>query len=327
MEIFWAILLLAGGVVLLWKCAGFLVSGSVGIAERFGISSLVIGMTVVAMGTSAPEVAASIAAAVKGASNIALGNVFGSNVANLAFVGGVAALLSPILVTRQVIRREVPIMVGSGLLLLPMLWDGRLSRAEGFVLLVLFGVFITVTIKLSRRVSGKAGNGAENVNAVEESAKVRSLGMEIFLVLIGLAGLATGAKMCVEGAVVIGRLAGMSEAVIGLTIVAVGTSLPELVTSVVAALKGHSDISIGNLVGSNVFNTLLVTGVCAGIRPFDIVGRLAGGADYWVMIMVSVGFGGLAILGKGRLTRYCGGVLLGFYVVYIGYLFMHTVGG
>jgi cation:H+ antiporter len=327
MGIFWAILLVAGGVVLLWKGADFLVSGSVGLAERFGISSLVIGMTVVAMGTSAPEVAASIAAAMRNSGNIALGNVFGSNIANLALVGGVAALLSPIAVSRQVIRREIPIMLGSALVLLPMIFGGRLSRFEGVILLVLFLGFITLTVRYSKRTSAMAKNDLDNSRVDESSATMRKLGVDIFLVIIGLAGLTAGAKMCVEGAVVIGQAVGMSEAVIGLTIIAVGTSLPELVTSVVAALKGHSDISIGNLVGSNVFNTLLVTGICAGIRPFEIVGRLAGGTDYWIMIVVSVGFGGLAILGRGKLTRICGGVLLGIYIAYIMYLFVHTAGG
>jgi len=315
MQIGWACLLLAGGLVLLWKSADWLVDGAVGLAKRLGVSPLVIGLTIVAMGTSAPEVAASIAAAVRDAGNVAIGNVFGSNIANLALVGGVAALIRPTKIQLRMLRREMPVMVVVALVLWPVLLDGELWRAEGVGLLVLFAGLIVATVFLARKESA-SGIQQQQIGGVRGDAK-----KSVVFVVIGLVGLALGADMVVRGAVVIGERAGLSRAVIGLTIVAIGTSLPELVTCVVAATKGEHDISIGNLVGSNIFNTLLVVGTAGVVRPFgEIVGRLAGGLDYWIMVGVSGVFLLMAMAGR-CISRFDGVLLVCGYVGYLVYLF------
>ncbi|MHC4913453.1 MAG: calcium/sodium antiporter [Planctomycetota bacterium] len=318
MNIIWALLLLFGGLVILWKSADWLVDGAVGLAKLFGVSPLIIGLTIVAMGTSAPEVAASIAAAVKGVGNVAIGNVYGSNIANLALVGGLAALIRPIRVQLRTLRREMPVMILVALLLWPVLANNHLSRAEGFVLLGIFAGLILVTIFTARK-------EAEDVQSEAASDK-QNVKRNVLLIIIGLAGLALGADMAVRGAVFIGERVGLSQAVIGLTIVAIGTSLPELVTCVVAAIKGQHDISIGNLVGSNVFNTLLVVGTAGVVRPLgDIVARLAGGVDYWIMIVVSGVFVLMAIVGQ-RIGRAKGTMLLLGYLGYMVYVLVYTGG-
>lgn len=314
MDILWAILLLAGGLIILWKCADLLVSGAVGLARQLGISPLVIGLTVVAMGTSAPEVAASIAAALRGMGDIAVGNVYGSNIANLILVGGLASVIRPLQVQKKTLLREIPVMILVALLLWPVLRNLSLSRPEGAVLLIIFGALIIVTVVLARREQ-------KSINTNEHSGI--STGKSFLLIAIGLAGLALGAEMAVRGAVSIGKLIGLSEAVIGLTIVAIGTSLPELATCVAAAIKGEHDISIGNLVGSNIFNTLLVVGTAGVVRPFTISRRLIG-ADYGIMIAVSIGFALLIIICRRTINRIAGAILICGYIAYIFYLFNYT---
>lgn len=324
MNAFMATILLVVGLTILVKGADFLVDGAVGIAQRFGISPLIIGLTIVAMGTSAPEVAASIAAAAKGFGDTAIGNVYGSNIANLAFIGGICAIISPIAVRPGVLRKELPVMLVSALLLLPALAiDSYLSRNESITLLILFGGLVAYTVYmglLQAKVSP-----AESERAAEHlSEKQAALQTNIIYVVIGLAALAFGADLAIRGAVVLGKALGLSEAVIGLTIMAIGTSLPELVTCVTAARKGHDDLSIGNLVGSNVFNTLLVVGAAGTINPFQVSPRLIG-TDYWVMIAVSVLFIAMAFF-KKAITRTCGVILTSVYVAYMIYLFAMTRG-
>ncbi|HUU18919.1 MAG TPA: calcium/sodium antiporter [Sedimentisphaerales bacterium] len=353
MNIVLAVVLLIGGLAILWKCAGLLVTGAVGLAKRLGISSLVVGLTVVAMGTSAPELAASIAGVLResGGGNIAVGNVFGSNIANLALVGGLVALIRPLMVKKQTLRREIPVMILMALLLWPFLNNSYLSRPESISLLVVFAALILLMINLARveskhnkkaeadRLAATNGNGAEmdsrlrgndikNGNETEVITRVSGNGIKsgdgmknALFIVIGLVGLAVGAKMAVEGAVFIGQKVGLSESVIGLTIIAFGTSLPELVTCVVAAIKGHHDISVGNLVGSNIFNTLLVVGGAGVVRPFEIGPQFAGGTDYWIMIIVSAAFALAVIIGKRTIGRVSGTLLLCGYVGYLVYLF------
>lgn len=315
MNIVWACLFLIGGLVILWKCAEVLVSGAVGLAHRLGISPLVIGLTVVAMGTSAPEVAASIAAAVRNAGDIAIGNVYGSNIANLALVGGLCALIRPIRVQLRTLQREIPVMILAALLLWPVLHNLYLSRPEGTALLAVFAALILLTVYSARR---------EHKSIRAQEHKGIGVTKGLLFVIIGLAGLALGADMAVRGAVFVGERIGLSQAVIGLTIIAVGTSLPELATSLVAIVKGQHDISIGNLVGSNVFNTLLVVGTAGTIRPFAIVQRLAG-VDYWVMILVSAAFASVAIIGRRVIGRAGGVFLLCAYIGYMVYLLGYSV--
>jgi len=304
----------------LWKSAELLVAGAVGLAERLGVSSLVIGLTVVAMGTSAPEVAASIAAAIRGTGDVAIGNVYGSNIANLALVGGLCAFIRPIRVQMRTIKYEMPAMLIVGLLLMPILHNLSLSRPEGIALLGLFFVLILTVIGFARRGS---------VAIVDESKEVVKLksqlsGRNFLFVIVGLIGLAAGAEGTVRGAIFIGERIGLSKAVIGLTVIAIGTSLPELVTCLVAAIKGHDDISIGNLVGSNIFNTLLVTGTAGTIRPFSVAARLVG-ADYWIMIGVSAVFMVMAFIGR-RISRTDGILLFCIYIGYMVYVFVFTSG-
>ncbi len=319
---------MAGGLAALWKCADWLVTGSVAIAERFGISPVVIGLTLVAMGTSAPEVAASIAAALEGAGDIAIGNVYGSNIANLALVGGTCALIRPITVQKRILCREIPVMIITALLLFGVLQNLQLSRPEALGLLAIFAGLLAFTVHAAKKEAmEKPQQAAEIEKSVKKSEKLvtRPLGISVVFVLIGLVGVALGAKMALVGAVFLGRAAGLSEAVIGQTIIAIGTSLPELVTSLVAVLKGQDDISVGNLVGSNIFNTLLVTGGAGTVLPFA-VGRRLLGTDYCVMLAVSIGFAALAILGRGRIKRSSGMILLAGYVCYVIYLLAYSAG-
>ena len=320
MNTIWAIIFLAAGLLILWKSADLLVSGAVKLAEHLGVSPLVIGLTVVAMGTSAPEVAASIAAALRGQGDVAIGNVYGSNIANLALVGGLAALIRPLSIKKRTLWFEIPVMLLVALLLWPVLHNLNLSRTEGVALLAVFAVLILVTVFTARKEEHNSTSTQE-----DEATRTRNAKKSLLFVAIGLAGLALGAEGTVRGAVFIGDRIGFSKAVIGLTIIAIGTSLPELATCVVAAVKGQHDISIGNLVGSNVFNTLLVVGTAGVVRPFGIVQRLAG-VDYWIMIIVSAGFASLALIGRRVIGRAAGIVLLSGYAGFIVYLLVYTPG-
>jgi len=317
----WAIVLLTVGLLLLWKGADVLVQGAVGIAERLGVSQLIVGLTVVAMGTSAPEAAASIAAVIDGRGDIAIGNVFGSNVANLALVGGLVALISPLQVQGRTLKREIPAMLGVALLLWPLLHNLQFSRPEGLLVLSVFLAMLFYTVHTAR------GEIRQNA-AVERAASAPPAGgnlvTNVALTIGGLIGLSIGAKLAIKGAIIIGTEIGLSDAVIGSTIMAVGTSLPELITCVVAALKGHHDISVGNLVGSNIFNTLLVTGAAGLVRPYGVGARFAGGTDFWIMVGVSAGFALAVIVGRRVVGRISGLLLLAAYVGYLAYLLAFT---
>ncbi|MEJ2647823.1 MAG: calcium/sodium antiporter [Sedimentisphaerales bacterium] len=319
-----AVILLAGGLGLLWKGADVLVEGAVGLARQFGVSSLIIGLTVVAMGTSAPEVAASIAGVLRktNGGDIALGNVFGSNIANLILVGGLVALIRPLKVQKTTLRREIPIMISVALLLWPFLYNAYLSRAEAAILLLEFFAFIAMTVYAAKGESKKSRLYEYNVNSTDAKYRNRDTKKSIFFVVAGLIGLALGAEMTVSGAVYIGREAlGLSEGVIALSVISLGTSLPELVTCVVAAVRGEHGISVGNLVGSNIFNTVLVTGAAGLVKPFPVSPRFADGVDYWIMIAVSFAFAGAAIIGRRTIGRITGIVMLCGYTAYILYLF------
>jgi cation:H+ antiporter len=337
MNILLALLLLFGGLLILWKSAEILVAGAVGLAQRLGISSIVIGLTVVAMGTSAPELATSIAGVLeKGGEggNIAIGNVFGSNIANLALIGGLVALIRPLVVQKQTLLREIPVMIVMELLLLPFLWNAHLSRVEAFILIVTFMALILITIHLARKESALNKNKqvisqdkstTENNENIGEMVHTSKDGIKnTIYILIGLVGLAAGAEMALKGAIFIGTQIGLSKSVIGLTIIAFGTSLPELVTCVVAALKGHHDISVGNLVGSNIFNTLLVVGGAGLVVPFNVQKSFAGGIDYWIMIGISIAFALSVIIGRQTINRFIGLLLLCGYFGYLVYLFGYS---
>ncbi len=323
MNLIWALLLLAAGMAILIKGADWLVDGAVAIARHFGMGPLIIGLTIVAMGTSAPEVAASIAAALSDKSDMAIGNVFGSNVANLALVGGVCALIRPITVTRLAALRDIPIMLGVTFLLYGLFFNLTVGRLEGAGMLVLFAAIIFYMVQSERKVAIRDRQILKDAESVIEQAAPhppKTMWVSLLLIVLGLICLTGGAKLTILGAVELGRRAGLSDAVIGSTIIAVGTSLPELITCVVAAFKGHDDLSIGNLVGSNIFNMLLVIGTASVVSPLTISARMAG-LDYVFMLAISLLFAVLVFIGK-RVNRPAGAMLVLSYVGYLVYLFM-----
>lgn len=322
LSLLWAIILLPVGLLVLIKGADWLVDGAVAIAKQLGMSPLIIGLTIVAMGTSAPEVAASIEATLNNKPGIALGNVYGSNIANLALVAGLCAIIRPITVPRAALRRDIPIMLAVTLGLYGILYNLQVGYTESALLLALFVGIILFMIYSERKRSQKDTHIAEEQKAVIEHAaphQPKTGWISSLLILIGLVFLAGGAKITVVSAEVIGIHAGLSETVIGVTIVAVGTSLPELLTCLIAATKGHDDLSVGNLVGSNIFNTLLVIGASGLAKPysFEHQPELIGGF-YWLMIIVLVLFTGIAFAFK-KIFKSAGIVLLICYGGYIAY--------
>ncbi|MFM2242280.1 MAG: hypothetical protein RLZ97_1135 [Verrucomicrobiota bacterium] len=244
---------------LLFWGAEWLVKGGAGMALRLGLTALVVGLTVVAYGTSSPELLVSVKAAWIGQPGIAVGNVIGSNIFNVAVILGIAALIRPVRVQKSVIMRDGPVMVAVTLAGLAVLWDGSVSRIEGGLLVVASLVYTVWIIRAARK----------EPNDDDEGLKALSIGKAVFFIVAGLAILALGSRVLVENAVIIAKSVGVSEAVIGLTIIAAGTSMPELATSAVGALRGHSDIALGNVVGSNIFNILFVLGLASVIHPIE----------------------------------------------------------
>lgn len=323
MSVLWAIILLPVGITALVKGADFLVEGAVAVAERLGLTPLIIGLTVVAMGTSAPEVAASIAAACANSGDIAIGNVYGSNIANLALVGGLCAVIRPITVHSAARKRDIPLMLAATFLLWPIFQNQAIYRYEAAVLLIVFVAILAIMVHSERRRAAADRKVLAELEAkIEKTAPhlPKTLTVSLLWILAGLLLLAVGAHLTVLSAATLGRAIGISEAVIGLTVVAVGTSLPELSTCLVAALKGHDDLSVGNLVGSNIFNALLVVGAAGMTRPFAVSSRLAG-EDFWPMAVISVVFAVFAISRK-QISRPAGLVLLVGYCGYMAYLFL-----
>ncbi|MFH1625645.1 MAG: calcium/sodium antiporter, partial [Pseudomonadota bacterium] len=269
-----SILLCLVGFVLLYYGAEWLVKGSSSLARSLGITPCVIGLTVVAFGTSTPELVVSLVSSIQGKSMIAVGNVVGSNICNIALILGLAALFQPITSSRSVVTRDIPIMLGISLYLLVLSLNSQLGRFEG---ITLFGGIILYTFANYYLCEKEAERGScEMIEVLEESCKeieyISSRSKQIIFIIIGTIGVIAGAQIVVDSAVRIMQVLGVSEKFIGLTIVAFGTSLPELATSVVAAMRKEMDISIGNLVGSNVFNILSVLGVASMVRPIPIPG-------------------------------------------------------
>ncbi len=307
-----------GGLAVLVAGAEILVRGSVGTALRFGLTPLLIGLTIVAFGTSAPELVVSIQAAYNGSDDIALGNIIGSNISNIALILGVAALIQPLKVQASIIRKDVPILLGASLLLVLFLLDGLISQLEGFFFFVGVVVFTIASIRMS-----KQETAAEVTEEFEDviPKKQHPLWLNILMVALGLGLLILGAKWLVDGAIEIASSIGMSQAVVGLTIVAVGTSLPELATSVMAAFKKEGDIAIGNVVGSNIFNILCILGITAMILPVSQGGITT--IDILLMLGLTVFL--LPVLKSGYIvSRIEGGVLLTIYIVYTSYLVLST---
>lgn len=307
MEIALQFVLLALGFVMLGKGADWFVEGAAGIAMRFGIPQLVIGLTIVAMGTSAPEAAVSIAAAVKGNADITIGNIVGSNILNILVILGLAASIVPIAVARSTVRIEMPFMIAITALLFYQGRDGSISLADGGVLMVAFAVYMMYLYTMAMK---------SNVDSDLEEPGL-PLGRCLLGAVGGLALIIAGSNVTVGAATSIATYAGLSERFIGLTIVALGTSLPELFTSVAAARRGNADIAIGNIVGSNIFNILFVVGLSALI--IDIPFASAFNFDTYVALGSAVLLW-LCVLRTQRLQRWAGALMLVCYAAYLGYI-------
>lgn len=315
------ILFLVLGLALLLGGAEFLVRGSARIASAAGISPLVVGLTVVAFGTSSPEFSVSVMSAFKGQADLALGNVVGSNIFNVLFILGLAAMIVPLVVAQQLVRFDVPVMIGASVLVFLLGMDGNIGRLDG-ILLTIGVVIYTVFLIVQSRKESNAEVKAEYDEMVGAKGSGKNWVINIGLVILGLAALVGGSKLLVDAAVTIARSWGVSELVIGLTIVAAGTSLPEVAASVVAALRGERDIAVGNVVGSNIFNLLCVLGLSSVVAPSGItVSKAALSFDLPVMIAVAVAC--LPIFFAGyRISRVNGLCLFGFYAAYVIYLIL-----
>ena len=316
------LLLFLAGLAALVIGADLLVRGASKLALSFGISPLVVGLTVVAFGTSAPEVAVSVGAVLDGKTDIALGNVVGSNIFNVLFILGISALITPLVVNVQLIRQEVPIMIGVSLLLLALSLDGSLGLFDGALLLGLL-VAYTVFLVVQSRNETKAAQDeyAQENKPAEAGAWDAKLPAQIALIVAGLVALVFGSEWLVTASIAFAKAMGVSDLVIGLTIVAAGTSMPEVAASITAAIKGERDIAVGNVVGSNTFNIL----GCLGLS--SLVAGSAGLAvapsilafDIWVMLAAALAC--LPVFMTGReIARWEGGVFVAYYVAYVAYL-------
>ena len=308
---------LVAGIALLLAGGHWLVAGSVTIARRLGVSTLVVGLTIVAMGTSAPELAFHVIAATGGHGELSFGNIVGSNIANIGLVLGITVLIWPLAVHSRVISRELPWLVVVSLVacVVPFLpfGPGGFGRIGGAVMLAWFGLFMVSWYRLGR--SLPADPLVKDLGQEAEAETVGSMGGAVALLLIGLVMLAGGGKLSEVGAVGIARSLGLTEGLIGLTIVALATSLPELTTCVIACRKGHHDLAVGNIVGSNIFNLLLVLGLTAVITPVPLPDN--GQWDLLAMIVITVVLWLMAITHKYKITRKEGAFLL---LCYLGYM-------
>ncbi len=306
------------GLAVLVAGGEFLVRGAVGIAKKAHISTLVIGMTVISFGTSAPELFVSIGSALDGNPDIAIGNVVGSNIANIALVLGITVLIFPVIVDRNSKIIDWPMMMGATLLFFLFSYDLVIELWEGAIL---FGILLVFTFLLIRGSRRKTKKELAELDDNDEIASVKDkIGLSILFTLIGLVGLYFGAEWLIKGAVEIAQSFGMEERVIAVTVVAFGTSVPELVTSAVAAIKKETDISIGNLIGSNIFNIMAVIGVTALVKPIDVDEQILN-YDMWWMIAIALALLPMMLIGK-KVGRLKGVMLFGSYVVYITLIVM-----
>lgn len=315
------ILFIVAGFVLLLAGAELLVRGSVAIARRMDISTMVIGMTVVAFGTSAPELIVSLRASLAGASGIAVGNIVGSNIANVLLIIGLTALCMPIAAQGTPLVRDSLVIVGASVLFAALMWSGTIGGLDGVLLLVVFASFMLMSYMGGRKGAGGAAARSLEQEVGETGDLPAAPWVPWLATIAGLAGLAIGSDLLVNGGSEIARLLGVSEAVIGLTLIAVGTSLPELAASVAASLHRHPDVAVGNVLGSNLFNMLFVGGTVAVVAPLAVDDKILA-FDLWIMLAATVLF--LPVLLGGRTGR---GVGLLFLVLYSGYIAVQFNGG
>jgi cation:H+ antiporter len=319
------ILLILPGLVLLIAGGEWLVRGASRLAAALGVSPIVIGLSVVAFGTSAPELAVSVLSAFKGQPDIAVGNVVGSNIVNMLLILGLSAVVSPLAIHLRLIKFEVPFMIFVSLLFLGLCYDGRLSRMDGVVLVVIFAGYLYWMGRTARKEPEMQEELKEELQEYEQFVRIAKPSVGAFammglLIVGGLAGLVLGSEWLIRGAVSLARALGVSELVIGLTIVAAGTSLPELATSVIASLRGERDISVGNVVGSNIFNILSVLGISTVVSPQGLsVAPAVLHFDGWVMLAVAVAC--LPVFFNGfEINRWEGALFVGYYIAYVTYL-------
>ena len=310
------IFLIVLGVISVLKGADFMTDGAVSIAERLNIPSIVIGLTIVAMGTSMPEFCVSLVSALKGTSDLAVGNVVGSNIFNVLLIVGVAAMVSPMVISKSTVKKDVPWGVFSALALSLMCLDMQISRIDALILAIGFIAFMAYTL-----ISAKKGKNDQPAEEKEEKKEYKPI-VAVGQILLGLAGLIVGSNIFVDAATEVAREFNVPEAVIGLTIVAGGTSLPELATSVVAARKGQSAIAIGNVIGSNVFNVLMIIGITGLICPMQIQGI--------TVIDLSVMTAGIALLWlfsftKFTVERWEGALLTAIFTGYMAWLIANVI--
>ncbi|MEO8598087.1 MAG: calcium:sodium antiporter [Candidatus Solibacter sp.] len=317
----WNGITLISGLLLLYLGAEWLIKGAAGLGRSFGIKPLLIGLTVVAYGTSAPEFIVSLVAGSKGMSNLAIGNVIGSNLANLGLVLGLTAILAPLAVDGSLIRGEAPVMFAVSLVIPILLTDGVVSRVEGLILLVLAGLFTYAAAHSARR--ERKDNAKDDQRTIETDAeaagappgrsRLRLAGIAVF----GLILLIVGGQAFVSGAAALALAFGLSQRVVGLTVAAIGTSTPELAASIIAGLRGHPSIAVGNVIGSNIFNVLFVLGGVSAIRPIN---GSVGGFRLDLACLVALSTLGLILVRGPRLIRRSEGTLL--VVCYVGYLYL-----
>ena len=347
------IVLLVLGVIIVLKGADWLTDGAVNIATRFGVSQMVIGLTIVAMGTSMPEFCVSMVSALKGTPDLAVGNVVGSNTFNTLLIVGCSALVAPIMVKRSSVKRDIPFAVVASLLMLLFCLDGAIGRVDAAVLFAGFCLFMFVTLKYAKTTEGPAAavatNGAATATAISEASSSETSSSEasssetsdheassseasqvsgtsmlkaVVMLVVGLLCLIAGSNMFVDNASFVASSLGVSDAVIGLTIVAGGTSMPELATSMVSAKKGNSDIAIGNVIGSNVFNILMIIGITGLVKPMHIAGITT--LDL-IMMLASMLLMWFFCRTTYKVKRWEGAVLTIVYIAYLTWLVMNAV--
>ncbi len=322
---FTTFLLLAGGLVLLVVGAEALVRGASRLAAALGVAPLIIGLTIVAFGTSSPEMAVSVQSVLAGQPDIAVGNAVGSNIFNVLFILGVSALITPLLVAQQLVRWDVPIMIGVSVALLLMALNGFIEQWEGWLLfggIIAYTVFQIVQSRKGKESAAVEGEYADEFGKPEPRTAGRML-LNVALAVVGLALLVTGARWFVDGATQLARAFGISELVIGLTIVAAGTSLPEVATSIIAAVRGERDIAVGNVVGSNIFNILAVLGLSAIVAPGQGLPVAPGMIALDIPFMVAVAIACLPVFVTGNtIARWEGAIFVLYYVAYTAYLIL-----
>lgn len=310
--------IIAGLILLVWSADRF-VDGSAATARYFGMPSLLIGIIIVGFGTSAPEMVVSALAATAGNPGIALGNAYGSNITNIGLILGFTALISPIAVSSQVVRKELPILLAISSMAAWQIYDGELTRLDAIILLAVFALIMGTTIYQELKKKNHAPQDAQDTQDAQESSM--SLPKAIMWLVLGLVLLIVSSRMLVWGAVEIAHALGISDLIIGLTIVAVGTSLPELASSIIAAIKNEHDIALGNIIGSNLFNTLAVVGIAGSIAPMEVSFEVLT-RDMTVMCALTVALLIFALgkKGKARINRFEGALLVLSYIAYTVYL-------